>query len=64
MFDFFKRKPDAAPAEAPPAAPPEPPRSSWTDRLRGGLSASRDKLSDVLRELLECKRILERAREA
>ena len=24
---------------------------------------SRDKLSDVLRELLECKRILERARE-
>ena len=25
---------------------------------------SRDKLSDVLRELLECKRILERAREA
>ncbi|HVE49461.1 MAG TPA: signal recognition particle-docking protein FtsY [Casimicrobiaceae bacterium] len=54
MFDFFKRKPDP-PSETPLPQPDTPPspvteeaRQSWSDRLRAGLSASRDKLSDAL----------------
>jgi len=62
MFDFFKRKPSAEPAETPaestqtPAEPtgsPAPPaeaaeRKSWTERLREGLGRSREKLAGVL----------------
>jgi fused signal recognition particle receptor len=59
VFDLFKRKPvpDAAREPEPPvveeaasAAPQvvEEPRRSWSERLRAGLSASRDKLSDAL----------------
>lgn len=46
------------PAEAP--APPTPETSASASALT---AAEREKLSAVLRELLECKRILERARE-
>ena len=56
MFDFFKRKPEAAPeteapaVESPPPAPPEPPAEtrSWTERLKAGLGLSRAKLSTAL----------------
>ena len=37
MLDLFKRKTDAA-----------APKRSWTERLAGGLAASRDKLADAL----------------
>lgn len=42
MFDLFKRKP----AETPPVE--EPPKRSWSERLAGGLAASRDRLSGAL----------------
>ena len=46
MFDLFKRKTDAA---APTPSPDDAePRRSWTERLTGGLSASRDRLSGAL----------------
>jgi fused signal recognition particle receptor len=61
VFDFFKRKPDAAPADVPPAAPPERPQSSWTERLRSGLTASRDKLSDALTGVFRNKQLDEAA---
>ena len=64
MFDFFKRKPDpappvvdpppqppatpVAPPEASRAAEPEPPKRSWSERLRSGLAASREKLGGAL----------------
>lgn len=47
-------------------APPAPSRlklPSFKPRPAGLTAADRDKLSDVLRELLDCKRLLERARE-
>ena len=61
MFDLFKRKPVAGPT--PPAgapadaaagavaenpAAPEQGKPSWTERLRSGLSKSREKLSGAL----------------
>jgi fused signal recognition particle receptor len=46
MFDLFKRKTDAA---APKPSPDDAePRRSWTERLTGGLTASRDRLSGAL----------------
>ena len=62
MFDFFKRKPDPAPpavdpASTAPAAPPveadrpaevASPKRPWTERLKSGLAASRDKLGGAL----------------
>jgi fused signal recognition particle receptor len=59
VFDLFKRKPrDAAEETVPPtveAAPPAvpevpeaPSRRPWTERLRAGLAASRDKLAGAL----------------
>ena len=59
MFDLFKRKPrDAAEEAAPPAvaampsAAPDVPEAAakrpWTERLRAGLAASRDKLAGAL----------------
>jgi DNA-binding transcriptional MerR regulator len=47
-------------------APPAPSRlklPSFKPKPTGLTTADRDKLSDVLRELLDCKRLLERARE-
>ena len=38
MFDFFKRKPTDEPADARP----------WSERLKSGLSLSRDKLAGTL----------------
>jgi fused signal recognition particle receptor len=38
MFDLFKRQPDAA----------SPPKKSWTERLKDGLSRSREKLTGAL----------------
>jgi fused signal recognition particle receptor len=56
LFDFFKRKPEAAPeteapaVESPPPAPPEPPaeKALVTERLKAGLGLSRAKLSTAL----------------
>ena len=42
MFDLFKRKPADA------ASPPEDDRRSWGERLRSGLSKSREKLAGAL----------------
>ena len=41
MFDLFKRKPEAPPE-------PEAPKRSWTERLTGGLAASRERLAGAL----------------
>jgi fused signal recognition particle receptor len=46
MFDMFKRDPDA-------------PTRSWTERLRAGLSASRERLSRPLAELIGRKALSE-----
>ena len=57
MFDFFKRKPDPD-AQPSPSDQPQPigeavaaseaPKRSWSDRLKLGLTASRDKLAGAL----------------
>lgn len=41
MLDLFKRKPDDKSGH-------EPPKRSWTERLTGGLAASREKLTGAL----------------
>jgi fused signal recognition particle receptor len=64
LFDFFKRKPEAAPPAVDPTPPPaatvpvpaDAPRSaeagaakrSWAERLKSGLAASREKLGGAL----------------
>ncbi len=48
--------PNLRPAAPPPAAVPAPKSAALS-------AADRDRLADVLRELLDCKRLLERARE-
>ena len=53
---------DAAPA-APPPSRLKLPSFRAQPKAAGLTAADRDKLSDVLRELLDCKRLLERARE-
>jgi fused signal recognition particle receptor len=45
MFDLFKRKPAD---EAKPAADEEPPKRSWSERLKAGLGLSREKLTGAL----------------
>src|SRR5512136_2012523 len=47
MFDLFKRKPSAVEDGAAEAAAPEK-KAAWTERLRAGLSKSREKLSGAL----------------
>jgi fused signal recognition particle receptor len=46
MLDLFKRK---TPADD--ASPPEAPKRSWTERLTGGLAASREKLAGALTDV-------------
>ncbi len=41
MFDLFKRRTDDAPG-------PDAPKRSWTERLAGGLAASRERLAGAL----------------
>jgi fused signal recognition particle receptor len=54
MFGFLKTKDDpAAPAAAPPAAP----RASWGERLKAGLSRTRDTLNTPLTELFSRAKI-------
>jgi len=56
---------DPQDAPAPAAAPARLKLPSFRPQPKAGLSkADRDKLSDVLKELLDCKRLLERARES
>ena len=52
MFSFFKKKPVAPDAAAAPVAPvapppPEPERSSWLDKLRGGLRKTSSSIARV-----------------
>jgi len=45
MFNFFKKTPDDNPAATPgTSAPVEVPKTSWLDRLKGGLTRTRDQL--------------------
>jgi fused signal recognition particle receptor len=54
MFGFLKTKDDpAAPATVPPATP----RASWGDRLKAGLSRTRDTLNTPLTELFSRAKI-------
>jgi fused signal recognition particle receptor len=51
MFDLFKRKPAGTPADVedgPAEAVASEKKASWTERLRAGLSKSREKLSGAL----------------
>ena len=62
----FAPEAEAIPDEDMTEAPPTPARlrlPGFKPKPAGLTSADRDKLSDVLRELLDCKRLLERARE-
>jgi fused signal recognition particle receptor len=45
MFDLFKRKSSAEDAKP---VPEEPPKPSWSERLKAGLGLSRDKLAGAL----------------
>jgi fused signal recognition particle receptor len=72
LFDFFKRKPEAAPdapaspAESPPAAPPDPPteKRSWSERLKAGLGLSRAKLGSALTGVFARRKLDEESLEA
>jgi fused signal recognition particle receptor len=48
MFDFFKRKPQAEPADTPDQPAETPEKKSWTERLKDGLGRSREKLAGAL----------------
>jgi DNA-binding transcriptional MerR regulator len=62
-FDVAESEPDMAPDPGAPA-PARLKLPGFGPKPKAGLTqADRDKLSDVLRELLDCKRLLERARE-
>lgn len=64
--DDFTAESAVTPEDDMTEAPPAPSRlklPSFKPKSAGLTAADRDKLSDVLRELLDCKRLLERARE-